>query len=149
MNFILTLSWLRSLCCRNQSFDLLCKSIDWFLHDRDLNHERFKGKFKKPFNMWILYFKSVNQKLVRWKFTTFNFTNSFRYLVNILTYQFSFRDFHVDLGIFFTNFHGLLEGKIWNSIFLEQTCTFLYKSDNLAIIDLVRLQIFSKTNISQ
>lgn len=26
-----------------------------------------------------------------------------RYLVNILSYQFSFRDFHVDLGIFFTN----------------------------------------------
>ena len=27
---------------RNQSIDPLCKSMDWFLHDRDLHHERVK-----------------------------------------------------------------------------------------------------------
>ena len=27
---------------RNQFIDLLCKSIDWFLYDRDLHHERSK-----------------------------------------------------------------------------------------------------------
>ena len=32
----LTLSWRRSLSYRNQSIDLLCKSMDWFLYDRDL-----------------------------------------------------------------------------------------------------------------
>ena len=26
----------------NQSIDLLCKSLDWFLYDRDLRHEIFK-----------------------------------------------------------------------------------------------------------
>ena len=26
---------------RNQSMDLLCRSMDWFLYDRDLHHERF------------------------------------------------------------------------------------------------------------
>ena len=36
-----TLSWRRSLSCRNQ-----CKSMDWFLYDRDLRHERVK-KFLK------------------------------------------------------------------------------------------------------
>ena len=36
----LTLSWRRSLSYRNQSIDLLCKSMDWFLYDRDLCHEK-------------------------------------------------------------------------------------------------------------
>ena len=37
---MLTLSWWKSLAYRNQSIDLLCKSVDWFLNDRDLRHER-------------------------------------------------------------------------------------------------------------
>ena len=36
------LSWRRSLSYRNQFIDLLCKSMDWFLYDRDLLHERAK-----------------------------------------------------------------------------------------------------------
>ena len=27
---------------RNQSIDLHCKSMDWFLYDKDLRHERVK-----------------------------------------------------------------------------------------------------------
>ena len=42
---ILTLSWRRSLSHRNQSIDLLRKSMDWFLYDRDLRHERVKVKW--------------------------------------------------------------------------------------------------------
>ena len=37
---LLTLSGLRRLSYRNQSIDLLCKSMDWFLYDNDLRHER-------------------------------------------------------------------------------------------------------------
>ena len=37
----LTLSWWRPLSYRNQSIDLLCKSMDWFLYDNGLRHERF------------------------------------------------------------------------------------------------------------
>ena len=40
--FALTLSWWRSLSYTNQSFDLFCKSMDWFLYDKDLRHERFR-----------------------------------------------------------------------------------------------------------
>ena len=29
---------------RNQPIDWLCKSIDWFLHDRDLRHGRVNAK---------------------------------------------------------------------------------------------------------
>ena len=38
----LNLSWWTSLSYRNQSFDLQSKSMDWFLYDRDLHHERVK-----------------------------------------------------------------------------------------------------------
>ena len=30
---------------RNQWIDLLSKSMDWFLYDRDLRHERVKALF--------------------------------------------------------------------------------------------------------
>ena len=38
----LTFSWRRSLSHRNQCIDLLCKSMNWFLYDSDLRHERVK-----------------------------------------------------------------------------------------------------------
>ena len=38
----LTLSLRRPLSYRNQSFDLLCKSMDWFLYNSSLHHERVK-----------------------------------------------------------------------------------------------------------
>ena len=36
----LTLSWRRPLSFRNQSLDLQSKSMDWFLYDNGLRHER-------------------------------------------------------------------------------------------------------------
>ena len=42
----LTLSWRRPLSYRNQSIDLLCKSMDWFLYDNGPRHERDKVKQK-------------------------------------------------------------------------------------------------------
>ena len=36
----LTLSWRRPLSYKNQFFDLLRKSVDWFLYDNGLRHER-------------------------------------------------------------------------------------------------------------
>ena len=38
-----TLSWRRPLSQRNQSIDLLCQSMDWFLYDIDLRHEGVKN----------------------------------------------------------------------------------------------------------
>ena len=38
----LTLSWRRPLSYRNQSIDLLRKSVDWFLYDNGLHHDRTK-----------------------------------------------------------------------------------------------------------
>ena len=45
VRFPLTLSWRRLLSYRNQPTDLLCKSIDWFLYDRDLRQERVKASW--------------------------------------------------------------------------------------------------------
>ena len=36
----LTLSWRRPLSYRNQSIDLGSKSMDWFLYDNGLRHDR-------------------------------------------------------------------------------------------------------------
>ena len=38
----LTLSWWRLFSYRNQSIDLQSKSMDWFLYDNGLRHERVK-----------------------------------------------------------------------------------------------------------
>ena len=44
---------MRSLLYRIQSNDLLCKSIDWFLYDRDLRHERVKFSSSKPYTLYL------------------------------------------------------------------------------------------------
>ena len=42
----LTLSWQRSLSYRNQPIDLHSKSMDWFLNDRNLRHERILNVYQ-------------------------------------------------------------------------------------------------------
>ena len=49
----LTLSWRRSLSYRNQSIDLLCKSMDWFLYDNGLRYERVNSE-KIDFLLFLL-----------------------------------------------------------------------------------------------
>ena len=47
----LTLSWQRPLSYGNQSTDFLCKSMNWFLYDKGLRHERVKGF--EPLRLWV------------------------------------------------------------------------------------------------
>ena len=49
---ILSLSWRRSLSYRNQSIDLLRKSVDWFLYDNGLHHERVKATLSWSSSSW-------------------------------------------------------------------------------------------------
>ena len=44
MKLRLTLSWRRLLSYRNQSTDLRSKSMDWFLYDNGLRHERINSR---------------------------------------------------------------------------------------------------------
>ena len=56
-NISLTLSRRRPLSYRNQSIDLLRKSMDWFLYDNGLRHERVNGYI-------IFHFSLRRQRLV-------------------------------------------------------------------------------------
>ena len=49
--FSLILSWRKPLSYRNQSTDLLCKSMYWFLYDNGLRHERVN--FNIVDNIWL------------------------------------------------------------------------------------------------
>ena len=46
--FYLTLLWRRPLSYRNQSIDFRHKSMDWFLYDNGLRHERVKDCYFSP-----------------------------------------------------------------------------------------------------
>ena len=51
----LALSWPKSISYRNQSLDFLCKSMDWFLYDRDLRHKKVKmEKWNKNTNVVLV-----------------------------------------------------------------------------------------------
>ena len=50
----LTFSWRRPLSYRNQSIDLLRKSMDWFLYANSLRHEKVNLQGMKH------YFKTYN-----------------------------------------------------------------------------------------
>ena len=56
----ITFSWRRPVSSRNQSIDLLCKSMNWFLYDRDPHYERVKRFFVK-----ILSFSNFPQLILR------------------------------------------------------------------------------------
>ena len=59
ISWILTLSWRGLLSYRNQSINLRCKSMDWFLYDNGLRYERVKqfGEYKYlrnfPFRVYL------------------------------------------------------------------------------------------------
>ena len=57
--FRLAPSWRMFLSYRNQSIDLLCKSMDWFPYDIDLRHERVENYFQET-NMLRLMTSSTS-----------------------------------------------------------------------------------------
>ena len=62
LKLLLTLSWRWPLSWRNQSIDLLGKSMDWLLYDNGLGHERVKmgKKWRKMLSpTYSLKFKNI------------------------------------------------------------------------------------------
>ena len=57
MEMVLTFSWQRPLSYRNQYIDLLWKSMDWFLYDSGLRHERVKASNNEGIGKNYHYFK--------------------------------------------------------------------------------------------
>ena len=67
---LFNLSWQRPLSYRNQSIDLPAKSMDWFLYDNGLRHERVKTTKSHPKSIRIPFHtfkkhKSPNQRITR------------------------------------------------------------------------------------
>ena len=70
---LLTFSWRRVLSYRNQSIDLLCKSMDWFLYGNALRHERVERKeilpatknFIRNNSPWVLFSQMLMKKKKR------------------------------------------------------------------------------------
>ena len=57
---LLTLSRRRALSYRNQSIGLLCNSLDWFLYDNVLRHERVNITFDQ--SDCVLVFANIQTK---------------------------------------------------------------------------------------
>ena len=68
----LTLSWRRPLY-RNQSIDLWSKSVDWFLYDNSLRHERVNPILRISAAL-VLSVISQQLMLLVWKLVTFSTT---------------------------------------------------------------------------
>ena len=70
---LLTLSWRRLLSYRNQSIDLLGKSMDWFLYDKDLRHERMKKNIESNIffevQNYYFVFESVLIFFFKWSYS--------------------------------------------------------------------------------
>ena len=83
----LTLSWRKPLSYRNQSSDLLCKSMDWFLYDNGLRHERVKQPLIAycPLFLpkWKLYQNSI--KLLKNRNWTFPVVLYFTWIVEFVS----------------------------------------------------------------
>ena len=71
--YVLTLSWRRSLSCRNHLIDLQNKSLDWFPFDRDFRHEMVKGLIKSV----ILFLQGVPRIPWDWNYFIINSTWKF------------------------------------------------------------------------
>ena len=56
MKSVLNLSWQRSLLYRNPSIDLQNKSMDWFLYDENLRHERVNALLLACIH-WNIFFQ--------------------------------------------------------------------------------------------
>ena len=78
---ILTLSLRKSQSNRKQFIDLLFNSMDWFLYDRDLSHERVKptSVFESCY-LWTLYLVClVVEKWFMMLFYLFNYLSAVRF----------------------------------------------------------------------
>ena len=111
-SFSLTLSWRRPLSYRNQFIDLLCKSMDWFLYDNGLRHERVNYPlvvFTQCLSSWIFF---VNRYMLCSHSIFFPiFPIVFQIFINLVTWSFQSKLSHNRYwkATFFKNKYLLLD----------------------------------------
>ena len=77
---VLTLSWRRPLSYRDQSIDLLCKSMEWFLYDNGLRQERVKV-------IWSLAMEKLTRFLLIVKMFQIRCARTCMFLSNFLVHK--------------------------------------------------------------
>ena len=85
--FRLTLSWWRSLSYRNQSTDLLRKSMDWFLYDNDLSHKRAKSSFFRDSANSAFWFWLYNSEKKYRSRGNFSFLSQFQQFLHYIDFR--------------------------------------------------------------
>ena len=88
----LTLSCRRFQSYRHQSIDLHCKSMDWFLYDRDLCHEGVKERLEWNITSLVQYYENCktkcmnddNQLLFSYQIVTTEITFKFTIAINCI-----------------------------------------------------------------
>ena len=98
---LLTLSWRRPLSYRNQSIDLLRKSMNWFLYDNGLRHERVKLRHVR-----LYAFISICCMLHKY----IEFDQDFLWLLVLIYYSFSCK-LYPGRQVF---------GLFWDGVFLQK-----------------------------
>ena len=95
---ILTLSWRRPIPYRNQSTDLRSKSMDWFLYDIGLRHERVNQVifwwFQEGPNLLILLNSlNISRKIWRQFFRSLNksFTQASKFVFFSISFPFHWK----------------------------------------------------------
>ena len=83
----LTLSWRRPLSYRNQSIDLLSKSMDWFLYDNAPRHERV------VLNVFVVLIYPLLSFTVFWSFPPLVLLLLMSLIVVFISSEFSISDF--------------------------------------------------------
>ena len=82
---LLTLSWRRPLSYRNQSVNLLCKLMDWFLYDNGLRHGRVNNAIPND-EHWCFRFMEVSWVLRWWWWFIFFFIRGSIYFIRYITH---------------------------------------------------------------
>ena len=93
LSFDLTLSWGRPLSYRNQSIDLFRKSMDWFLYDISLRHEKVKSQGPRKPKTHFYYLQSSLINNSAHTSITKSFSNVWRIIQNIYKIKICFHCF--------------------------------------------------------
>ena len=82
ISHLLTLSWRRPLSYRNHPIDLQSKSMDWFLYDNGLRHERVN--YKTSTRLKYLIYITGEKKF--WFFLKDQYSHYFIWIVQLICF---------------------------------------------------------------
>ena len=118
-----TLSWRRPLSYRNQSIDLRSKSMDWFLYDNGLRHERVN-----IFDIELRFLSGSPAGIYLFKFNNGN-TKTLRKICSKLTIKAAEQRQWRRSGIFIVKFKKILHIVLFSWLILNylNTLNFFHK----------------------